>query len=138
MRGSLLALLLGLGVMAALAGCGSSKDHSESATNTKGRPPAGRGSKPAAVATPKGIAEPRRVEDSGKGGAAVVERTLGREIERGQPVVIGARCHRGHCVVRYRSGPRGGGVVLAAQGEILRRLFGRESVRSVVLYVHHK
>jgi hypothetical protein len=133
MRGSLLSVLLGLGVMAALAGCSSSKDHSESATNTEGRPPAGR-----AVAAPPGISEPRRVEDSGKVGAAAVERTLGREVERAQPVVIGARCDRGNCVVRYRSGPRGGGEVLSGQGDILRRLFAHKSVRSVVLYVHHK
>ena len=138
MRGTVVSLLLGLGVMAALAGCGSSKDHSKSATNTEGAPPAGRDSKAAAVAAPKGISGPRRIEDSGKVGAASVERTLGREIEPGQPVVIGARCDRGNCVVRYRSGPRGGGVVLGRQGDILRRLFSRESVRSVVLYVHHK
>jgi hypothetical protein len=138
MRGSLLSLLLGLAVMAALAGCGSSKDPSESATNTEGRPPAGRGSNGAAVAAPHGISGPRRVEDSGKVGAAAVEGTLGREIEQGQPVVIGARCDRGNCVVRYRSGPRGGGLALSAQGDILRRLFARESVRSVILYVHHK
>lgn len=139
MRGILPSLLMALGVTAALAGCASGADPNESsATHTEGGPPPGRGPDRAAVGPPKGISEPRRLEDSGKVAAIAVERTLGREIRQGQPVVIGARCDGGSCVVRYRSIPRGGGVVLSAQSDILRRLFARESVRSVVLYVHHQ
>ena len=90
------------------------------------------------VPPPEGIAGTERVEESGKPASKAVRKAAGREVDLNQPSVIGARCGDGRCVVRYRSEPRGKGVVLNEQSEILRRLFADRSVRSVVLYVHHK
>jgi hypothetical protein len=86
----------------------------------------------------EGIAGTVKVDKSGKPAAKAVRKAAGREVDLDQPSVIGARCGDGRCVVRYRSEPRGRGVVLDGQSDILRRLFADRSVKSVVLYVHHK
>jgi hypothetical protein len=135
----ILTRLMPLGVAVALAGCGWGADSDEEpATRAENGSRPGKSPNRTEVAAPRGIAEPRRIEASGRVAATAVERTLGREVSPGQPVVIGARCDAGDCVVRFRSVPRGRGAVLSAQSEILRRLFARPGVRSVTLYVHHQ
>ncbi len=135
MRSALSPALIALAA-AALAGCSSGGDSHDSTVARARTAPAPRTER--TIPAPKGIAGPRRVETSGKFAAAVVEKSLGTEVSQGQPVVIGARCHAGNCVIRYRSEARGNGVVLNAQSDILRRLFARASTRSVTLYVNNQ
>jgi hypothetical protein len=123
-------LLLPICVTGLPAGCSSGDKSSDSRAKATA-PPSRK------VPAPAGIAGPRRVEASGAFAAKAVEKVYGREVAPGQPLVIGAACARGRCVVRYRSEARGEGVVVASQDRVLRRLFARRGVRSVTLYVHH-
>jgi hypothetical protein len=139
-RRPLKSLLVAAGAVVALGGC-SSDDDSSNSPGGSGQAPNGPGAetapKPKHVAAPKGIARPRAVEDSGTLAARAVEKVLGREVSPGQPMVIGAACEHGDCIVRYRSQARGGGHLVSNQDRMLRPLFARRGVRSVTLYVHH-
>jgi hypothetical protein len=88
--------------------------------------------------TMAGVAYPAEITRDGAQAVVAVERAAGAEVAAGQQTVIGADCKKGVCHVRYRSGPRGTGLILATQARILRRLFANPDVRRVVLYVHHK
>jgi hypothetical protein len=115
-----------------LAACDSG-DEGEERERPAGAPTAER---PRSV--PEGVAGVDTVEESGKPAAKATEEELGEEVAPEQPAVLGARCNDGRCFVRYRSEPRGRGVVLERQSEILRRLFADGRVRAATLYVHHK
>src|SRR4051794_26846315 len=111
--------------------------------SSKGPPPqaaapALREGSPPTVTTPQGIAEPKKVDDSGKQVAHVVKQVLGPDISMGEPTVIGSHCDGGNCTIRYRSEARGAGLVFADQSRLLQRLFRRRSVQRVTLYVHHQ
>jgi hypothetical protein len=134
MRGFLSSLLIAATV-ATLAACDSGGD---SGKKMKSAPHSTVTQRAASVPVPKGIPDTRRVESSGRFAAAAVEKGAGREVQAGQPVVIGARCKAGNCVIRYRVEAKGRGQILQVQQDILRRLFARPSTRSVVLYVHHQ
>lgn len=147
----LMPLLVSLSVTGGLAACDSDSENqdqvsiSETAVETTGPTPgagnpAPKPSQPPRepVPAPKEISQPREPTISGRVATEAVEKVLGREVEPGQRVVIGARCRAGTCAVRFRSVPRGGGVVLETQSDILQRLFARDDVRAVVLYVHHQ
>jgi hypothetical protein len=117
-----------------IAGCDS--DDKQKAPAARVDEPGGARSQ--RISAPAGIAEPRRVEASGETAAKATEKAFGREIRPGQPLVIGAACKHGDCIVRYRSQARGSGVVLSGQDRILRPVFASKGVRSVTLYVHHQ
>jgi hypothetical protein len=86
----------------------------------------------------EGVGYPNAITDDGGPAVVAVERALGPEVEAGQQTVIAADCRKGVCSVRYRAEGRGTGQIIAAQQRIMRSLFGRDGVRRVVLYVHHK
>lgn len=84
-----------------------------------------------------GVAYPANVTEAGSDAAATATRVLGREVTDGQRTVFAADCRSGTCTIRYRSTPRGGGSVTRTQVTLLKRLFARDGVSKVVLYVHH-
>lgn len=85
----------------------------------------------------KGVGYPETVTEAGAPAAADATRVLGRQAEPGQRTVFAADCRSGTCTIRYRSSPRGGGRLAQGQAALVRRLFAREDVDSIVLYVHH-
>lgn len=85
-----------------------------------------------------GVGYPNRITESASEAIVAVERAAGAEVEAGQQTVIAADCRDGVCSIRYRSGPRGTGMILDTQQRILRSLFADPKVKRVVLYVHHK
>jgi hypothetical protein len=132
MRRRATVLLVPLAAASLLAACSSSSPDKSHDTRAKDS------ARPAAlVPPPAGIAGPRRVDSSGAFAARAVEKVYGRYVKPGQRVVIGAVCVRGRCVVRYRAEARGEGLLLSNQQPILRALFARRSVLTVILFVHH-
>lgn len=85
----------------------------------------------------KGVGYPESVTEAGGAAAEDATRVLGRQAEPGQRTVFAADCRDGTCSIRYRSSPRGGGRLAQGQAALVRRLFAREDVERVVLYVHH-
>jgi hypothetical protein len=84
-----------------------------------------------------GVGYPDALTPAGVAAATVVERRLGRDVAKGQPTVIAADCRGGVCSLRIRSEPRGTGRILVNQSLVLRGLFARREIKTVVLYVHH-
>src|SRR4051794_7111569 len=103
MRRLAASLILSIAVAGLIGGCDSgdkeAKDSRAKGTDTSAR----------TTTVAAGIAEPRKVEASGKVGARAVEKVYGREVSPGQPVVIGSSCKQGDCIIRYRSQARGEG-----------------------------
>jgi hypothetical protein len=84
-----------------------------------------------------GVDYPDALTPAGVPAATIVERRLGRDVDKGQPTVIAADCRDGTCSLRIRSEPRGTGRILDQQAIVLRGLFARRDIRTVVLLVHH-
>jgi hypothetical protein len=85
----------------------------------------------------RGVAEPTRVDDSGRSAARAVEAVMGERMSD-DDTVAGATCRAGACTVRYRTSPRGEGVMRRDTNMILSRIFADDGVDSVKLYVHHQ
>jgi hypothetical protein len=85
----------------------------------------------------RGVGYPTALTRAGVPAATIVERRLGRDVAQDQPTVIAADCRGGTCTLRIRSEPRGTGRILDQQALVMRGLFARSEIRTVVVFVHH-